>query len=192
MSEPSERSSVQAGSAILAAAGRPTPGAWSEAERPARDVVSLLRLGARKGLRRAVGARAWYERGLRAEASYEYDQACAAYERALAANPELGDAACNLGRLLHERGDLVAAEAWYRLALCADRDVAVYWFNLGVALEDQSRRAEAIACYRTALDLDDRLADAHFNIARLYEHAGDAESARAAFRHLQSYRAHGA
>ena len=158
------------------------------------NVVSVLRLGARKGLRRAVGARAWYERGLRAEASYEYEQACAAYQRALAANPDLGDAACNLGRLVHERGgadNLAAAESWYRLALCADRRVAVYWFNLGVVLEDQSRRAEAIDCYLAALALDPHLADAHFNIARLYSRAGDAESSRAAFRHLQSYRAHG-
>ena len=67
--------------------------------------------------------------------------------------------------------------------------VAVYWFNLGVAIEDQGRRAEAIACYRVALSLDDRLADAHFNLARLYEASGDLESARAAVRHLRSYRA---
>jgi tetratricopeptide (TPR) repeat protein len=167
------------------------------------DVVSILRLvpGGRMGLRRAVGARAWYERGLGAEAAGDLEGARAAYERALRANPELGDAACNLGRILHERGELAAAEQWYRLALCGSRRspdgsrtasaIAVYWFNLGVAIEDQGRRAEAIACYRSALACDDRLADAHFNLARLYERAGDLESALAAVRHLRSYRSFG-
>ena len=160
------------------------------------DVVSIFRgitrspdgSRIRKGLRRAVGARTWYERGLAAEAGQDLDGARAAYARALVANPDLADASCNLGRLHHERGELAAAEACYRLAICGDRSVAVYWFNLGVAVEDQGRRAAAIGCYRAALALDDRLADAHFNLARLYEHAGDLESARAAIRHLRSYR----
>lgn len=158
------------------------------------DVVSFLRLGSRKGFRRAdrpVTARAWYERGVALEAPGIDDAAGArdAYERALGRSIELADASCNLGRLLHEGGDARGAEACYRLALCADRDVAVYWFNLGVAVEDQGRLAEAIACYREALDRDPHLADAHFNLARLYERASDLESARAAIRHLRTYRA---
>lgn len=160
------------------------------------DVVSLQRrhldrLGGRKACRRAsvpVGARAWYERGLALEGN---DQVGAkhAYQRALLGNPELADASCNLGRLLHEDGDARGAEGCYRLALCADREVAVYWFNLGVALEDQARRAEAIAAYLEALDRNGQLADAHFNLARLYERAGDLESSRAAVRHWQANRA---
>jgi tetratricopeptide (TPR) repeat protein len=161
------------------------------------DVVSIFRPGPRKGLRRAVGGRTWYERGIAAEAGADLDGARCAYERALIANPDLGDAACNLGRLHHERGELATAESWYRLALCtvrrtahegADRAVAVYWFNLGVAVEDQGRRAEAIACYRAALAIDARLAEAHFNLARLYERAADVDSAHAAIRHFRSYR----
>jgi tetratricopeptide (TPR) repeat protein len=152
------------------------------------DVVSIFRPGPRKGLRRAVGGRTWYERGIAAEAGTDLDGARCAYERALIANPDLGDASCNLGRLHHEKGRLVDAEAFYRLAICADRTIAIYWFNLGVAIEDQGRRAEAIACYRTALAIDDRLADAHFNLARLYERSGDLDSAHAAIRHLRSYR----
>lgn len=153
------------------------------------DIVSIFRPGPRHGCRRAVGARDWYERGLAAEAGGDLDGACAAYRRALVANPDLGDAASNLGRLLHERSDLAGAEGWYRLALCASGAVGVYWFNLGVALEDQGRWAEAIECYREALERDDRLADAHFNLARLYERSGDLDSGRAAIRHLQHYRA---
>jgi len=157
------------------------------------DLVSLLRLGTRKGYRRApapMTARAWYERGVALE-RVDPPGAREAYERAMARAADdgvLADASCNLGRLLHESGDVTGAETCYRLALCGDREVAVYWFNLGVAVEDQGRRAEAIACYCEALARDPHLADAHFNLARLYERAGDLDSARAAIRHFRTYR----
>jgi tetratricopeptide (TPR) repeat protein len=152
-----------------------------------RDVVSIgSGLGARKGCRRSLGARAWYERGVAIEAGgNDVDGARRAYQRALASNPELADARCNLARLDHEAGDVAGAEAGYRLALCANPAVGVYWFNLGVAIEDQGRRAEAIAAYREALALAPRLPDAHFNLARLLERAGEVEQA---IRHLHVYR----
>src|SRR5262245_40592931 len=102
-------------------------------------------LGARKPCLRAVPADVWYDRAVAVE---ETDAATAItlYRRALAANPDHGDAHCNLGRLLHEAGDRRTAESHYRLALCTRADVGVYWFNLGVAVEDQRRRAEAVAC----------------------------------------------
>jgi hypothetical protein len=161
------------------------------------DVVSILRghrtgIGPRKGLRRApapMTGRAWFEQGVAHEAGGRLAEACAAYQRALDRAPDLADASCNLGRLLHESGDRAGAESCYRLALAADRGIAVYWFNLGVAVEDRAGHAEAIACYREALALDPHLADAHFNLARLYEHAGDLDSARAAIRHYRAYRA---
>jgi tetratricopeptide (TPR) repeat protein len=136
----------------------------------------------------AVG---WFEQGVAHEAAGDLAAARSAYERAHAVArvpAELADASCNLGRLMHEAGDVAGAEASYRLAVCADREVAVYWFNLGVAVEDRGRAAEAIACYREALARDPQLADAHFNLARLYERAGDLESARAAIRHFRVYR----
>lgn len=153
------------------------------------DVISLVgRLGRRQGCRRAVPAAVWYERAIELEVS-DTLAAQQAYARALRANPEMADAWCNLGRQLHEGGRIADAEACYRLALCAARDVAVYWFNLGVALEDQGRAAEAIASYGEALARDPRLGDAHFNLARMLERAGDVDSARAAVRHWQAYRA---
>ena len=137
----------------------------------------------------AVG---WFEQGVAHEAAGDLAAARTAYERALAAAPELADASCNLGRLLHEAGDVPGAEASYRLAVCADREVAVYWFNLGVAVEDRGRTAEAIACYREALARDPQLADAHFNLARLYEligkKGGDELVLRRSYRHLIRYR----
>jgi Tfp pilus assembly protein PilF len=116
----------------------------------------------------------------------------AAYLRALAGQPDLADAHNNLGRLLHDRGDLASAEAHYRLALCERRYMALYWFNLGVVLEDLGRAGEAIDAYERALAIDTQLADAHFNLARQIERAARAADdeimLRRAVRHLKQYR----
>jgi tetratricopeptide (TPR) repeat protein len=147
--------------------------------------------GPRRGMRRGTSALAWYERGLALEAQ---DPAAAieAYRRAIVGRSDFADAHNNLGRLLHDRGELAAAEAHYRIALCVDRAGALYWFNLGVALEDQGRAAEAIAAYEQALAHDALMADAHFNLARQIEQAarrsGDEIMLRRAVRHLKQYR----
>jgi tetratricopeptide (TPR) repeat protein len=150
-----------------------------------------FKLGPRRGLRRGISAGEWYERGCALE-SVNAMQAIAAYRRALAGRPDFPDAHNNLGRNLHDQGDLAAAEGHYRLALCGDRSVALYWFNLGVVVEDQGRAAEAIALYEQALALDAGLADAHFNLARLYDLVGRRANnelvMRRAFRHLVQYR----
>ena len=154
------------------------------------DLVSL-KLGPRRGMRRATSALAWYERGLSLEAT-DPAAAMTAYARAIAGRPDLADAHCNLGRLHHDRGELALAEACYRRALAADDGVALYAFNLGVVLEDTGRPDEAIAAYERALAIDPYLADAHYNLARQIELAarscGDDALLRRAVRHLHQYR----
>lgn len=155
----------------------------------------LLGLGlqGRRGTLRAVGAATWLARGLELE---ERDPvaAMACYRRALSGCPSYADAHINLGRLLHQQGDLGPAERHYRLAL-ASEPAALPWFNLGVALEDQERSDEAIAAYREALALDDTLGEAHLNLARLLDRRGRGAAAsgaaadlQAAVRHLSTYR----
>jgi tetratricopeptide (TPR) repeat protein len=142
-------------------------------------------------MRKGTSALAWYERGLELEAS-DTSAAIAAYHRAIAGRPGFADAHNNLGRLLHDRGDLASAEASYRRALAEDEGVALYWFNLGVVLEDQSRGAEAIVAYERALALDALMADAHYNLARQIELVARADGnevmLRRAVRHLKQYR----
>ncbi|HEY1558765.1 MAG TPA: tetratricopeptide repeat protein [Kofleriaceae bacterium] len=153
----------------------------------------LLRLavGPRRGLRRATSALTWYERGVALEA-VDPPGAIAAYRRALAGRPDLADAHCNLGRLLHDGGDLAAAEACYRQARELAPRVGLYAFNLGVALEDAGRADEAVDQYEQALVLEPAFADAHYNLARLIELAargrGDDVLLRRALRHLHAYR----
>jgi tetratricopeptide (TPR) repeat protein len=112
-------------------------------------------------------------------------EAEAVYRRALASEPSHPGAHLNLGRLLHEAGDLGAAEAHYRRALEAPEQRAIAAFDLGVVLEDSGRDADAAEAYRVALAADPSLADAHFNLSRLLERSGRREDA---LRHLGTYR----
>ncbi len=112
-------------------------------------------------------------------------QAEVSYAEVLARAPRHADAHINLGRLLHERGDLEGAEGHYRQALTSRPEDPTATFNLGVALEDQDDVAEAIEAYESAVALNPQNADAHYNAARLYEKGGDYG---ASLRHLRAYR----
>jgi tetratricopeptide (TPR) repeat protein len=104
------------------------------------------------------------------------------YRRCLHADPRHVEARINLARLLHESGDIEAAEQLYLHASC--RADAVAQFNLAVLLEDQARLPEAIEHYLLALALDAGLADAHYNLARLYDLQGNAPHT---IRHLRAF-----
>lgn len=129
-------------------------------------------------------ADAWFEHGVEVE-SADSEQARRAYLRAIELEPLHADALVNLGRLLHEIGDVAGAAERYRRALAARPGHATAAYNLGVALEDIGRVEEAIDAYRAALRVDDSLADAHYNLAGLYQRQGDRP---AALRHLKQYR----
>jgi tetratricopeptide (TPR) repeat protein len=141
-------------------------------------------LRAREAPRGQVGAGEWFDRGLALEAG-DRAAAQAAYQRALALDPDHLGARINLGRLLHEGGRLGDAERVYRAGGTRAAKDAVLAFNLGVLLEDLGRRNEAIAAYRSALRADPRFADAHYNLALAYEAAGNG---RGAIRHMGEYR----
>ncbi len=133
---------------------------------------------------RAAAARGWYRRGCALEEAAPA-KAIAAYRRAVALQPDHAEARLNLGRLLHETGDVTAAEAQYRRALeIAPRD-PIAWFNLAVSLEDLGRAEAALDAYGHALDLDPALLDARANAARLCERLG---RHREAVRHLSAAR----
>ncbi len=113
------------------------------------------------------------------------DQALEAYCRALDIDTDHFDTRVNLGRLLHERGRLSAAETHFRLALGLRPKDSTALFNLAICLEDLGRTPEAVQAYRNTIDADVECADAYYNLARLYEVLGDSA---AALRHLQAYR----
>lgn len=126
----------------------------------------------------------WFERALALEATRP-DDACDAYRRALDADVGDRDAYVNLGRLLHERGRLSAAETVYREGALHCGPDATLLFNLAVLQEDLGKPEEAAESYRAALDVTPDLADAHFNLARLYEARG---LQKEALRHWSAFR----
>jgi tetratricopeptide (TPR) repeat protein len=131
-----------------------------------------------------LSARDFYKRGCLLEATSP-DEAGDAYRAALELEPEFADAHVNLGRLLHEVGDVYAALVHYRAALSLRPGDATAAFNVGVALEDLGATVDAIAAYRRALECDARNPDAHYNLARLLEQDGKPDLA---VRHLLLYR----
>ena len=108
-----------------------------------------------------------------------------AYLQALRADPEYADAHVNLGRLLHETGELGRAEAYYRKAAEHAPDDPTIYYNLAVLLEDRTRPEEAILAYRRAIDLDPEGADAHYNLGLLLDSLGRRSDA---MRHLMTAR----
>jgi tetratricopeptide (TPR) repeat protein len=131
-----------------------------------------------------MGADDWFALGTDLEPAAP-DHALEAYRRALDVDPDHFDTRVNLGRLLHERGRLSAAETHFRLALASRPKDSTALFNLAVCLEDLGRTADAVRAYRETIDADGECADAYYNLARLYEALGDSA---AALRHLQTYR----
>lgn len=113
------------------------------------------------------------------------EEARDAYRRAVELDPLHADAHTNLGRLLHEQGAIVAAEAHYRVALDCDPGHPIAAFNLGVALEDLGRLREASDAYLHTLSIDPELADAYYNLSGICERLGKPQ---AALRHLKAYR----
>ncbi len=126
----------------------------------------------------------WYDLGCELE-GISWAGAAAAYRRVLELDSGHADALVNLGRLLHESGDVDAAERHYRRALDSRPWDATAAFNLGVALQDLGRPRLAIEAYLFALDLDPATIDAHFNLAGLYLSIGKRASA---LRHLMRYK----
>ena len=126
----------------------------------------------------------WYDLALDLE-GVATDRAKEAYTRAIVLNPGHVHAHLNLGRLLHEAGEIESAEAHYRQALSANPESALAAFNLGVALEDLDRVGDAIEAYQRALRFEPDTASAHYNLSRLYEERGLSQEA---LRHLADYK----
>ncbi|MBF6022453.1 tetratricopeptide repeat protein [Lysobacter niastensis] len=126
----------------------------------------------------------WYARGVALERE-DADAAMQAYERALADVPDHLHARINLGRLLHDAGQLDRAERVYREAIDAGAHDALLFYNLGVLLDDLDRKPDAVRAYEAALKEDPQFADCHYNLALLFEDLGEP---RQAIRHMARYR----
>ena len=140
--------------------------------------------GALRVLERRVPTVDWFGRALAYEMD-DPDAAVRAYEKAIAAQPELPGAYINLGRIHFEGGRLARAERTYREGIKASGGAPLLFYNLGVLLDEVGRRSEALRAYQEALRGDPSLADCHYNLALICEELGRAKEA---IRHLAQYR----
>ena len=165
---------AESGQYLLAFEGDPSDGSLNVVEYKAAEAPAHA----------APHATHWFERALALERD-EPESARRAYERAIAAAPQLLDARINLGSLLHEAGCLTEAEHVYREAIAACGSAPTLMYNLGVLLDDMDRKHEAMDAYRAALRGDPGLADCHYNLALLCEQFS---KPREAIRHMAQYR----
>jgi tetratricopeptide (TPR) repeat protein len=111
------------------------------------------------------------------------DEAIAAYERLLAAKPDLADSWYNLGWLQRKARRFEDALASYQRAL--DLHIArpeEVHLNLAVIYSDHLHQPEAAECeLLAALDRNPRFVPALLNLGNLHEDRGDRERARSAY-----------
>ncbi len=122
--------------------------------------------------RMRTGARADVSDGVAAFQSGDYRRAAAAFERAVAADPESASARLDLGSALAELGDLEAAIAEYREAVRLDPGDALAHFNLGTALARRGDDVGAVRHYRLALEVDPEAAGTRFNLGNALRRQG--------------------
>ena len=135
------------------------------------------------------GASTLYRLGTLLAKSGESARARAAFERALALQPDLAEASNDLGALLAQGGDLDAAIVRFRAALAATPDYPDALNNLGYALLLTGHDADARALYEKALALQPDFPEALNNLGLLLGRAGDMERAERYFREALSRRA---
>jgi tetratricopeptide (TPR) repeat protein len=107
-----------------------------------------------------------------------FDEALAAYRRALEIDPDLVPALINLANIHYSRNEIAEAQALYERAIGLEPEVFEAHFNLGNIFHDLGRYADARSCYRDALHLNPTYADGHFYLAVTLEKNGQSQEAR--------------
>lgn len=87
----------------------------------------------------------------------------------------------NLGVLSARRGDLAAAEQYFRMALQCDSRVAPLEANLGNICYTRGQLEQAVAHYRRALQLNPTYVGAHNNLGSALANMGRMQEARRAY-----------
>lgn len=141
--DPVRSAAARAGLALGLALDLAREGRLDEAERELAALVETY-----------PSAEAWYNLGLVRARRGRPAEAEAAYERALALDPDHAPALNNLAIALAAAGDLAAARRHLGRATAADPAYAEAWLNLGVVLDQSGDPAGALAALERAVALD--------------------------------------
>jgi Flp pilus assembly protein TadD/peroxiredoxin len=123
-----------------------------------------------------------YRLGTLLAKSGDKPRARAAFERALALQPDLAEANNDLGALLAQDGQLDAAIAQFRTALASTPEYPDALNNLGYALLLTGHDQEARALYEKAIALQPDFPEALNNMGMLAGRSGDLDAAERSFR----------
>lgn len=140
-------------------------------------------------LRRLLGyggppaaAQSHLERGKALSAAGQHAAAAAAYEQAIALDPQRAEAHYRLGLTRRDQEQFSAAIANYRRALALKPDYIEAYNNLGVVLQLENKLEDARACYRRAVELKPDFSQPYINLGRLCEILGDRDEAARCYR----------
>jgi tetratricopeptide (TPR) repeat protein len=122
-----------------------------------------------------------FRQGLALARAGDASGAAAAYEQAVALDPDHAGAWVNLGSLRRRSGRPEEAVAAYRQALRVKPDYPLALSNLGNALKDLRRFTEAADCYRRAIALKPGYADAYANLGAALSELDEPEAAVEAY-----------
>jgi choline-sulfatase len=117
----------------------------------------------------------WYQLATLYLDARRLEDAAAAFQDALAANPKMGAAYNGLGVIAFERGDLARSEELVRKGLELEKGLRTARFNLGRIREARGDASGAEALYREELATYDDNGRAWFNLAQLRRGRGDRE-----------------
>jgi tetratricopeptide (TPR) repeat protein len=124
-----------------------------------------------------------------------YDDAVAAFDRAIALNPKFSYSYNNLGSVYFATNNRKKAETYFRKAISLKNDEASYHVNLGTLLFENKKFEKGLQEYRKGLSLDPEILkrsagdslvaatgskatpEKNYFMARFYAAAGDAEHA---------------
>jgi choline-sulfatase len=124
--------------------------------------------------------RAWYQKGL-LESRNDVVAARAAYEKAIAIQPNFAPGQRDLGMLLFEQKNYSGAAVHLAKAVALGVDDARVHNFLGICYAKTNRMESAVREHRRAIELDPKLAEAHLNLGFVYEKLGKTAAARAEY-----------
>lgn len=109
-------------------------------------------------------------------------EAISDYNLAIQANPELGQAHCNLGMIYNQQHNYASALSEFRKALAIDPKDAFTYNGIGAAYRAQNDYDAALKNWLTATSLKPDLATAHYNLGTVYELKKDYDKAMLAYK----------
>jgi len=112
----------------------------------------------------------------------KFEDAVAAYEKALAINPRLVAAHVQLISLYGRLGQAAKAEEHFHAAVALKPDQPQSYFDYGLLLANQGKFPEAEKAFRRTLEINSAYAGAHMNLGYMLETQGKVPDALAEYR----------